>query len=130
LIDDKPTAFRAREREELQPTFQLQRKNTNVVMRWFARGKLWASREAERDDFQRQRQGALAPRERRGDSPKAAERRGADWRPGGTHKNPSDRCRKKKRARVAWGETDAATQRARTSGTAAAAHRPRHRPPR
>ena len=70
LIDDKPTAFRAREREELQPTFtQLQRKNTNVVMRWFARGKLWASREAERDDFQMQRQATLAPRERRADGP-------------------------------------------------------------
>ena len=71
LIDDKPTAFRAREREELQPTFtQLQRKNTNVVMRWFARGKLWASREAERDDFQMQRQrpwrlGSGAPMGRR-----------------------------------------------------------------
>ena len=54
MIDDKATAFRAREREELQPTFaQLQRKNANVTMRWFARGKLWESREAERDDFQR-----------------------------------------------------------------------------
>ena len=42
LIDDKATAFRAREREELQPTFaQLQRKNANVTMRWFARGKLF-----------------------------------------------------------------------------------------
>jgi hypothetical protein len=92
LIDDKPTAFRAREREELQPTFtQLQRKNTNVVMRWFARGKLWASREAERDDFQMQRQATLAPRERRADGPKAAERRGSDWRPGGTYKQGSAR---------------------------------------
>ena len=37
LIDDKPTAFRAREREELQPTLvQLQRKSPNVTMRWFA----------------------------------------------------------------------------------------------
>jgi hypothetical protein len=107
LIDDKPTAFRAREREELQPTFtQLQRKNTNVVMRWFARGKLWASREAERDDFQKQRQAALAPRERRGDAPKAAERRGSDWRPGGTHKDPRDRFKKKNRPERAWSDKD------------------------
>jgi hypothetical protein len=114
LIDDKPTAFRAREREELQPTFtQLQRKNANVVMRWFARGKLWASREAERDDFQKERQAALAPRERRGDSPKPAERRGSDWRPGGTHKDPRDRFKKKNRPERAWSEKDPVTQRDR-----------------
>ena len=114
MIDDKPTAFRAREREELQPTFtQLQRKNTNVVMRWFARGKLWASREAERDDFQKQRQAALAPRERRGDDPAEAERRGSDWRPGGTHKDPRDRFKKKNRPERAWSEKDPATQRDR-----------------
>jgi hypothetical protein len=109
LIDDKPTAFRAREREELQPTFiQLQRKNANVVMRWFARGKLWASREAERDDFQLQRQAALAPRDRRdGGSPAGPpERRGSDWRPGGTHKDPRDRFKKKNRPERAWSDTD------------------------
>jgi hypothetical protein len=47
LIDDAPTAFRARERDELVPTFhQLQRKNPKVTMQWFARGRLWESREA------------------------------------------------------------------------------------
>jgi hypothetical protein len=91
LIDDKPTAFRAREREELQPTLaQLQRKSTNVTLRWFARGKLWESREAEQADFQQQRRAALEPRDRR-DRPAGAERRGSDWRPGGTHKDPRDR---------------------------------------
>jgi len=81
LIDDKATAFRAREREELQPTFaQLQRKNTNVTLRWFARGKLWESREAEQADFQQQRRAALEPRDRR-DHPAGPERRGSDWRP-------------------------------------------------
>ena len=74
MIDDKATAFRAREREELQPTFaQLQRKNANVTMRWFARGKLWESREAERDDFQVQKQAPSAPRERRTDRPEGTE---------------------------------------------------------
>ncbi len=75
-------------------------------MRWFARGKLWASREAERDDFQKQRQAALAPRERRGDRPAGAERRGSDWRPGGTHKDPRDRFKKKNRPERAWSDKD------------------------
>ena len=39
LIDGRPTAFRARDQEELQPTvFQLKRKNADVVLKWFARG--------------------------------------------------------------------------------------------
>jgi 23S rRNA pseudouridine2605 synthase len=114
LIDDTPTAFRAREREELQPTFvQLQRKNANVTMQWFARGKLWASREAERDDFQTQKHAESAPREPRGDRPPAAERRGGDWRPGGAHKDPRDRFKKKNRPERAWSEKDPATQRDR-----------------
>jgi 23S rRNA pseudouridine2605 synthase len=113
LIDDKPTAFRAREREELQPTFiQLQRKSANVIMRWFARGKLWESRDAEREDFQRQRLAASAPRERQGDA-QATERRGGDWRPGGSHKDPRDRFKKKNRPERAWSEKDPATQRDR-----------------
>ena len=70
LIDQKPTAFRAKEKEELLPTFvQLQRKNPDVVMKWFARGQLWES-PAE----------ALAAQR----APKApVEKRGRDWRPGG-----------------------------------------------
>ena len=44
LIDHKPTAFRARDREDLLPTlYQLRRKNADVVMKWFARGRLWES---------------------------------------------------------------------------------------
>src|SRR5882724_2021668 len=114
LIDDKATAFRAREREELQPTFaQLQRKNTNVTMRWFARGKLWESREAEHEDFQLQKQTPSAPRDRRTDRPEGAERRGSDWRPGGAHKDPRDRFKKKNRPERAWSEKDPATQRDR-----------------
>ena len=113
LIDGQPTAFRAREREELQPTLvQLQRKSANVTMRWFARGKLWDSREAEQADFQQQRRAAAEPRDRR-DRPPAAERRGGDWRPGGTHKDPRDRFKKKNRPERAWSEKDPATQRDR-----------------
>ena len=46
LIDGKPTAFRAREKEELLPTFQqLRRTNKDVVFKWFARGRLWETPE-------------------------------------------------------------------------------------
>ena len=81
LIDQKPTAFRAREREDLLPTFhQLKRKNTDVVMKWFARGRLWESPEAAQ----------AAQR-----APKAPlEKRGRDWRPGGEHRDPRDRFKK------------------------------------
>ena len=35
LIDNTPTSFRAREKEELLPTFQqLRRTNNDVVMQW------------------------------------------------------------------------------------------------
>jgi hypothetical protein len=81
LIDDKPTAFRARESAELLPTLrQLQRTNRNVVMKWFARGRLWESPDAER----------AAQR-----APKPpVERRGNEWRPGGQHKDPRARFKK------------------------------------
>jgi hypothetical protein len=82
LIDQKATAFRAREHEELLPTFhQLKRKNADVVMKWFARGRLWESPAAA--------QAALR-------APKAPlEERGRDWRPGGKHQDPRERFRKR-----------------------------------
>jgi hypothetical protein len=84
LIDQKPTAFRARDKEELLPTFhQLQRKNSDVVMKWFARGKLW--------DTPEQAQWAQRNMER------PREKRGRDWRPGGEHKDPRDRFKKRPR---------------------------------
>ena len=56
LIDNTPTAFRAREKEELLATLQqLRRTNNDVVMKWFARGRLWESREEERDSWQRRK---------------------------------------------------------------------------
>jgi hypothetical protein len=78
LIDGQATAFRAREREELLPTFnQLARKNTNIVMRYFARGRLWDSPE--------QAQWA-----NRNPAPRS-EPRNREWRPGGQHKDPRAR---------------------------------------
>lgn len=54
LIDNIPTAFRARDAEELVPTLtQLKRTNKDVVMMWFARGRLWASRAAEQEELRR-----------------------------------------------------------------------------
>ncbi len=82
LIDNKPTAFRARDRDELMPTLaQLRRTNADVVMRWFARGRLWDSPE--------QAQWAAK------NAPKQRDKRGRDWRPGGQHKDPRDRFKKK-----------------------------------
>lgn len=49
LIDDRPTAFRARDKAELMPTFnQLRRTNTDVVFKWFSRGRLWETPEEAR----------------------------------------------------------------------------------
>lgn len=82
LIDQKPTAFRAREREELLPTFhQLRRKSVDVVMKWFARGRLWESPE-------------VAQAAQRAPKP-PIEKRGRDWRPGGEHRDPRDRFKKR-----------------------------------
>ncbi len=85
LIDGGPTAFRARERDELMPTFtQLKRTNTDIVMKWFSQGRLWESPEAQQ----------AAARKTR---PTRAEPRGRDWRPGGAHRDPRARFKKKKK---------------------------------
>src|SRR6185503_8847303 len=83
LIDQQPTAFRAKDQEDLLPTLnQLRRTNRDVVMKWFARGKLWESPEAE-----------LAAQRK----PTISEKRGQDWRPGGVHTDPRPRFDKRKR---------------------------------
>src|SRR5262249_10854392 len=90
LIDNGPTAFRAREAHELLPTFnQLKRTNQNVVMKWFSGGKLWESPAAAQEARRR---------------PKPKERRSAEWRPGGQHKDPRARVEKKRTGpRNPWG---------------------------
>ena len=81
LIDNAPTAFRAQNSEDLLPTLvQLRRTNRDVVMKWFARGRLWDSPETARLAFQR---------------PKPKEQRSAEWRPGGRHADPRARFRKR-----------------------------------
>src|SRR5207253_1906234 len=68
------------------------RKNQDVVVKWFARGKLWDSPEAEHAA-----QYAPVP---------PVEKRPRDWRPGGEHKDPRDRFKKKNRPERAWSEED------------------------
>jgi translation initiation factor IF-2 len=96
ILEGKPTAFRAHTEEELIPTLrQLQVRHPDAVMKWFARGRLWASQDEERAD---------AVAKRRPDSPPAGERRPRAWRPGGEHKDPRDRfkvSRDEKRRRFA-----------------------------
>src|SRR5262247_3136277 len=89
LVGDTPTAFRADQRDELLPTLhQLQRKQPDVTLKWFARGRIWESQVEEHAALKAAR---LAPRTR-----------SRDWRPGGAHKDPRARfqlSRDEKRAR-------------------------------
>ena len=88
LIDNTPTAFRAHDAQELLPTLaQLKRTNPNVVMKWFSGGQLWDSPEAARDARR---------------APKVMEKRGADWRPGGQHRDPRARFDKNKKPKPAF----------------------------
>jgi hypothetical protein len=84
----QPTAFRSHDPESLRPTLkQLQRTQPDSVLRWFDRGRLWASPEEAQD--------ALRARRR-------APGRGRDWRPGGNHVDPRAKyrlTRDQKRAR-------------------------------
>ena len=83
LIDNSPTAFRARDAQELLPTLaQLKRTNENVVLKWFSGGTLWDSPEAAREARRK---------------PIVVEKRGADWRPGGQHRDPRARFTQKKK---------------------------------
>jgi hypothetical protein len=79
LIGNEPTAFRAREREDILPTLkQLQRKHPNAVLRWFERGRLWDSPEQARAELAEARRQRPVPRP-------------SGWRPGGEHRDPRER---------------------------------------
>ena len=81
IIDGAPTAFRAADRETLLPTLrQIQARNPDAVLKWFARGRVWDSPEEAR----------MAAAARR----PAQEPRGRDWRPGGSHQDPRERFKK------------------------------------
>lgn len=105
LAGGLPTAFRAALRADLEPTFRrLREKHPDAEMKWFARGKLWASPEAARID--------RPPRDRdtrggtRGGGPtrretpaRPGEARGRDWRPGGEHRDPRQTFKDARKAR-------------------------------
>lgn len=82
LAGGLPTAFRAAEREELLPTFRrIKEKHPDAEMKYFARGKLWESRDAAKDALERGRV--------RGDKTgRSPIKRTRDWRPGGDHRDP------------------------------------------
>ena len=88
-----PTAFRMAEREEILPTFKrILEKHPDAELRYFARGRLWASQEEAK-------RAAAERREGRTDQP----RRGPGWRPGGSHSDPRQPFKDAKKARnVRW----------------------------
>ena len=93
LAGGLPTAFRATERDELMPTFQrLREKHPDAEMKWFARGKLWNSP----DEARASREERPRREQREGD---ADTRRGRDWRPGGSHRDPRQKFADAKKAR-------------------------------
>src|SRR6476659_444566 len=100
LVDDKATAFRAHEADELLPTLnRLKDKHPSAVMKWFERGKLWDSRDEAREaglgKGERRYHDHPARADERGDGeggPDARARAGREsddrprdrnWRPGG-----------------------------------------------
>jgi hypothetical protein len=50
ILDEAPTSFRTKEREEILPLFnQLKAKNPSALLKWFSGGKLWDSPEQARE---------------------------------------------------------------------------------
>ncbi|MPY87375.1 MAG: hypothetical protein GEU99_05590 [Luteitalea sp.] len=79
LVGTEPTAFRARNVEDLVPTLkQLQRGHPNAVLKWFEAGRIWDSPDHARAHRDRGRRELRRTRER-------------DWRPGGEHRDPRAR---------------------------------------
>jgi hypothetical protein len=83
LVDEQPTAFRAGDREDLQPTFKrLQAKHPSARMVWFQNGKIWSSRLDAQEAMK-----ARGERGRAGDfRQRSSERVGGklEWRPKGS----------------------------------------------
>src|SRR5262245_19650297 len=85
LAGGLPTAFRAADRDDLLPTFKrIQEKYPDAEMKWFARGRLWASPEEAREHAARG---------------KFSERRDREWRPGGDHRDRREPHKAAARAR-------------------------------
>lgn len=90
-----PTAFRTSEREELLPTFnRLKEKHPDAEIKYFARGRLWASQDEARQEAEARR---AAVDQRRGAH--GGTSRGRDWRPGGEHRDPRQHFKDAKKER-------------------------------
>lgn len=113
LVGEQPTAFRAGDREDLQPTFKrLKEKHPSARMVWFQNGKIWDSRldaqEAMRARGEMGRRGDARQGGRFSDrSPRSeqVERRDAsgklDWQPKG-NPPPATRDQKPRFERPEW----------------------------
>src|SRR5436190_1018915 len=116
LIDGKATAFRAKESEELLPTLnQLRRKNDDVALRYFSRGKLWDS--PEQAEWAAKSAGGYG------------EKRGDDCRPGATHKDTRARFDKKRKGTKPAGDKPAAAGSRGTGASSPGEHRDERRGP-
>ena len=64
IAGDRPTAFRSKDRESLEPTLhQLKRTQPDVLLRWFEANQLWDTPEAAAEARERQgRAGGQAAR--------------------------------------------------------------------
>jgi len=114
LIGNAPTAFRAHDRADLVPTFErLRQKQPDVSMKYFARGRLWESPEEARRDAVH---------------PPPTGPRGRDWRPGGTHRDPRDRFKRKRdKPRFEGREERPREERRSTGARGTEARSPKHR---
>jgi hypothetical protein len=91
LAGGLPTAFRAADRADLLPTFnRIREKHPDAEMKWFARGRLWASPEDAQADLQR-----------------ARIIRSRDWRPGGEHRDPRQNFKRRGERKTARPERKA-----------------------
>jgi hypothetical protein len=82
-----PTAFRAAAQDELLPTFKrIQEKHPDAEMKYFARGRLWASPAEAQQAIETARRRRKAPGQR-------------DWRPGGEHRDPRQRFKDARKTR-------------------------------
>ena len=96
ILDGTATSFRAATQEELLPTLrQLRKKDPEASLKWFARGRLWASPTEAHAAGSRRR---TRPRSRSRTEEPARDR---DWRPGGKHEDPRARFAKGRKTRKA-----------------------------
>jgi len=97
LIDNGPTAFRARDPEELLPTLnQLKRRNAHVTMKWFSGGKLWDSPDAARESRRREPSDRRPQRDR---YLKSDRRPKGDKRPMGDRRRPAFAASRRRKRR-------------------------------